>query len=149
MSSSTTRVRKGEGVKPKPYRELRRLLASMSKTGLRIPNPKTMAAVKRGDDGDGQSKRRRGIEQTTTTRDRRRQTKQMTAMAYATVTAEGTSSGREQLKLRTPPPKPTKSKPPFPNLFKQHQISQTSSPISIQQSRNRLDDEDIRFGEHR
>ncbi|KAK9142206.1 hypothetical protein Syun_011606 [Stephania yunnanensis] len=44
--------------------------------------------------------------------------------------------GREQLKFRTPPPKPTKSKPPFPNLLKQHQISQTSSSISNQQSRN-------------
>ncbi|KAK9148244.1 hypothetical protein Scep_007001 [Stephania cephalantha] len=52
MSSSITRVRKGEGVKSKPHRELRGLLASMSKTGLQIPNPKTMAAVKRGDDGD-------------------------------------------------------------------------------------------------
>ncbi|KAK9163225.1 hypothetical protein Syun_004127 [Stephania yunnanensis] len=136
MSSSITRVRKGEGVKPKLHRELRGLLASMSKMGLQIPNPKTMAAVKRGDDGNRQSERRRWTEQTKTARDRRRQIKQTMARAYATVTAEGTSSGREQLKLRTPPPKPSKSKPPFLNLFKQHQISQTSSAISIQQSCN-------------
>ncbi|KAK9112230.1 hypothetical protein Scep_019749 [Stephania cephalantha] len=128
------RVRKGEGVKPKPHRELRGLLASMSKTELRIPNPKIMAAVKRGDEDDGR-------EAADDEEDERARDDEGQTATTVRTTTKGLCDGdgirheldREQLKLRTPPPKPTKSNPHF-----QISSNNTKSPkLALQSPTNK------------